>query len=81
MPCPRGVNIPRAFQFYNEAILGDVEKARAMMARFTKPHEHAKNCGDCGRCKSLCPQGIPIADTLKDVSLVLGEHPAPDAAK
>lgn len=79
MPCPQGVNIPRAFQFYNEAVLGDVESARAMMARFTKPHEHAKNCGGCGKCEPLCPQGIPIAETLKDVSRVLGEHPDSDA--
>ncbi len=72
MPCPRGVDIPRCFNIYNQkymfnktptfdylAILGGV---------FSGQEAYAGLCNGCGKCLKACPQSLEIPELLVDVS-------------
>lgn len=72
MPCPRGVDIPRCFNIYNQkymfksnpsfdylAILGGV---------FSGQEAYAGLCNGCGKCVRACPQNLEIPELLTDVS-------------
>lgn len=74
MPCPNGVEIPRNFQMYNEAVMyDDLQGARFAYNRFMPEPEHASNCIQCDECISKCPQNIPISTWMPVVGEVLGE--------
>lgn len=73
LPCPVGVNIPFAFNYYNSRFFfnqrsavfkylffgGDVLGGRNFLA---------SNCIDCGKCEKVCPQHIEIRKELKRVT-------------
>jgi len=68
MPCPKGVNIPSNFHWYNVAVVYGVKK-RAKEKYFSmKPEEQASSCKECGACEEKCPQKIPIREKLKEVA-------------
>lgn len=68
MPCPSGVNIPGNFQkLDNVYMFQDVDNARMNYYMLLKEDERASNCDECGECENLCPQMIPIRETLKKV--------------
>jgi len=70
MPCPRGVNIPDCFASYNTSYVlglfsGLVQYVTSTGAnRPDKQYSRAKNCANCGACKSKCPQNIEIPKSL-----------------
>ena len=67
MPCPAGVDIPRAFAITNEeAMHGHTEVYRKQYHR-GKPETFASKCVKCGACVSKCPQHINIPEKLSDV--------------
>ncbi len=76
MPCPSGVDIPRIFQLYNQAIMYD--DLRAGRIRYQGPvmgprdGGYADLCTECGDCMEACPQEIPIPEWLKKVHELLG---------
>jgi len=68
LPCPSGVEIPRVFEMYNEALIynsaaeqrkiyGDTEKFRK--------EGLADNCNKCEQCVEKCPQKLPIPELLE----------------
>ena len=64
MPCPNGVDIPRIFEFYNEAIIfSDAARRRRMYSdpNMIKDEERADKCIKCEQCVEKCPQ--KLADT------------------
>jgi predicted aldo/keto reductase-like oxidoreductase len=64
LPCPSGVNIPRVFEYYNDAqIYGDEEAARGSYS-WLDEKERAHLCVECGECLDKCPQQIEIPDWL-----------------
>ncbi len=77
MPCKNGVEIPRIFDAYNEAIVyGDVRMGRAFYQGL-RPFglaegQRADQCIECGECLETCPQEIPITDWLKKAHALLG---------
>ena len=77
MPCPHGVDIPRNFLYYNNYHRFDDDKTRLnskiMYNAVLTEDEKALNCVECGTCEPLCPQGIQIIDSLKDVAAVMGQ--------
>ncbi|MCD6159606.1 MAG: aldo/keto reductase [Kosmotoga sp.] len=72
LPCPNGVNIPYAFQQYNNAFMfDDLKGAKWAYMNFSKPEQRASNCVECGTCEPKCPQNLPIISLLKEVAAVL----------
>jgi predicted aldo/keto reductase-like oxidoreductase len=65
MPCPQGVDIPLNFSIYNDRyIYNDLKNS---LKKYKDLHESKKasSCIECGKCQTLCPQNLPIIDTLK----------------
>jgi len=71
MPCPHGVNIPRVFGIFTEAMVyGDFRGARGGY-RGLKEEERGDRCIECHECLEACPQQIDIPDLLKKAHEVL----------
>jgi len=73
MPCPMGVNIPASFSAYNS--LHAVSFKTGMwqfitsVGMLSEKSGSPSQCSKCGKCEPVCPQQIPIAQTLKQVEL------------
>ena len=79
MPCPNGVEIPRVFSLYNEAMIyGDATRPRRMYQndRMFKPEQRADNCIKCEICLEKCPQQLPIPVLLEKAHAFLTEKAA-----
>ena len=69
MPCPKGVDIPGNFYYYN---LMYMEKKRSARFEFVqnmglrKEPGFASSCVQCGKCEKHCPQHINIRECLKE---------------
>ncbi len=73
-PCPKNVDIPSSFHFYNHKYLFN----QGFMARTLylvqtagvqeKAPALASQCVECGLCVEQCPQNIDIPNELKNVS-------------
>ena len=64
-PCPNGVDVPKIMTFYNEYFMSDRDDAVKIRYLQQVPKEsRAKNCEKCGKCEEVCPQHLPIKDTL-----------------
>jgi hypothetical protein len=72
IPCPTGVNIPDCFTSYNMSYsmrrLSALHKYVQSTAALTTSKGLASACDGCGKCEGLCPQFIPIRESLKAVS-------------
>lgn len=71
-PCPKGVNISRVFDIYNDArVYGLWANSRKRYAEWMKNTKEgnlpADGCVDCGECLEKCPQNIPINEKLKRI--------------
>jgi hypothetical protein len=80
MPCPQGVEIPRVFEIYNEAmVFNDPGMGRFMYRgpRGLKEEQRADKCAECDTCVELCPQKINVPEWMKKVHELLGPPPAP----
>lgn len=74
MPCPKGVDIPAAFRYYNETMLSGKRSARfeyAQSVGIRKEKSFPTQCIGCGKCESHCPQGISIREELKHANKAL----------
>ncbi len=69
MPCPKGVDIPGNFHYYNLMYMEKKASARKEFARnigLRKEPGFATQCVGCGLCEKHCPQHIPIREKLKE---------------
>jgi uncharacterized protein len=67
-PCPQGIDVPRVFEIYNDAVMyNDVETARFI---YRREHHGPGACNECGTC--VCGKNIPIPDWLKKAGALLG---------
>jgi predicted aldo/keto reductase-like oxidoreductase len=58
MPCPQGIDVPRIFEIYNDAIMyNDVETAATI---YREEGHHADCCIECGACEKTCARSIPL---------------------
>ena len=70
--CPMHIAIPQYFSLYNED-MREVE-SKGWTINFTNYEALSKNfgragdCVECGQCEGVCPQHLPIVETLKKVS-------------
>ncbi|MDO4501158.1 MAG: aldo/keto reductase [Erysipelotrichaceae bacterium] len=78
MPCPKGVDIPGNFYYYN--LTGIYKKMSArkefiqVMALRANPG-FASECIGCGKCEQHCPQHINIREKLKEADKALRPLP------
>jgi len=71
MPCPLGIDAPRIFEIYNDAVMyDDVGTARSLYR--IERHDIAR-CNECGSCVKACGFKIPIIDWLKKAHELLAE--------
>jgi len=65
-PCPEGVLIPRIFSIYNEAyMLDQVGSLKWNYGCVMRDGGDGSLCVACGQCEAVCPQQLPIIETLK----------------
>ena len=78
MPCPKGVDIPSTFYFYNQTAITGKVKARfeyAQVVGLRKEPSFASQCIQCGKCEMHCPQSIEIRKMLKEADKTLRPWP------
>jgi len=79
MPCPRGVDIPGTFYYWNLMYMeGKKNRARmeyAQVLGMRKDPPFVSQCIGCGKCEQHCPQHISIREMLKKADAEL--RPAP----
>jgi predicted aldo/keto reductase-like oxidoreductase len=74
VPCPKNVNIPGAFELYNQRSLFGKNMTQTAMylgrigGMMGGEQGLARQCVDCGICVKKCPQHIDIPAELKKVS-------------
>ena len=77
-PCPKGVDIPGNFYYYNlmymeKKTASRLEYARVMGLR--KEAGFATQCIGCGKCEQHCPQHLNIREKLKEADKALRPLP------
>ncbi len=64
LPCPAGIDIGLAMKYYDLARVGDVH-ARDHYQRMPKG---AADCIYCDACEKNCPFGVPIMNTMREMT-------------
>ena len=78
MPCPKGVDIPGNFYYYNLMYMEKKNPARFEFAQnmgLRKEPGFASQCIGCGKCEQHCPQNINIREKLKEADRALRPLP------
>ena len=65
MPCPMGVDIPDNFSIWNKlGMFGQKDAIKTQWVERFPDNEKALHCVRCGKCEAVCPQKLPIRDSL-----------------
>lgn len=77
MPCPDGIDIPRVFEIFNDAIMYDDVKTASAIYR-AEGHR-ADLCTGCGACETRCTRRtpLPIIEWLAAAAGLLGSDLTP----
>ena len=78
MPCPKGVDIPGNFYYYNLMYMEKKSSARREFIQnmgLRKESGFASQCVGCGLCETHCPQHISIRAELKEADRALRPLP------
>jgi predicted aldo/keto reductase-like oxidoreductase len=63
MPCLQGIDVPRIFELYNDAIIyNDTKTARSL---YCGEQHSADHCNECSACESTCAKRLAILDWLR----------------
>ena len=63
MPCPEGIDVPRIFEIYNDAVIyDDIRTGRTI---YSREHHNLDDCTECGICENACAKGLHVTDYLK----------------
>ncbi len=65
--CPKGIEIPKFMDAYNEKLLGNSMEER-LMYFWDIPASKASECINCKKCENLCTQHLPIVERLNEIS-------------
>ncbi|MBQ3921404.1 MAG: aldo/keto reductase [Firmicutes bacterium] len=77
-PCPKGVDIPGIFYYYNLMYMEKKTSARfeyAQVMGIRKDPGYATLCVGCGKCEQHCPQHINIRERIKEADRALRPLP------
>jgi uncharacterized protein len=72
MPCPQGIDAPRIFELYNEAVMFD--EAALPRSLYCFEGHKIEACNECGTCVKLCGRRIDIPQQLKSADKLLREN-------
>ena len=65
MPCPMGVDIPDNFSIWNKlGMFGQPDAVKKQWTARFPDAEKASHCVRCGKCEAVCPQKLPIRESL-----------------
>jgi predicted aldo/keto reductase-like oxidoreductase len=68
MPCPQGIDVPRIFELYNDAVMyDDIETARSI---YREEGHDIGSCNGCGLCEKACGRNIAICEWLKKIAQI-----------
>lgn len=63
MPCPIGIDVPRIFEIYNDAVIyEDIETGRDI---YKIEGHSAESCNECDACANSCAKGLDLISYLK----------------
>ena len=63
MPCPQGIDVPRIFELYNDAIIySDAKTARSL---YRSEQHRLDTCTECSACENTCAKRLAMLDLLK----------------
>ncbi len=68
--CPKGIEIPKYMDSYNEKLLSGNDQAIVdrLDGHWCIPVEKAGECIACHKCEKLCTQHLPIVERLKEIA-------------
>ena len=72
VPCSSGVEIPRIFEFYNDAVMYDNTPRAQIFYSELNEKQSADQCTECEECVEACPQGIQVPELLQKAHALLG---------
>ena len=73
MPCPKGIDIPRVLDQYNQwHMYRSVRESRRQYG-FLKKGSRPVDCIDCKACEEQCPQHLPVSDIMREMLDTFGE--------
>ncbi|NSG11869.1 aldo/keto reductase [Blautia producta] len=68
--CPKGIDIPKYMDAYNEKILGSSIIAR-LRKHWRISARDAGKCIKCRKCEKLCTQHLPITERLEEIANII----------
>ena len=68
VPCPMGVDIPKAFRIWNDMAMYDNIRLTKRAWRGLPEDARPDKCVSCGKCEELCPQHISIRENLARIT-------------
>jgi predicted aldo/keto reductase-like oxidoreductase len=72
MPCPQGIDAPRIFEIYNDAVMYD--DAATAKSIYRLENHNIDSCDECGKCTDKCGFNYPIPEWLKKAGELLSEN-------
>ena len=70
--CPKGIDIPRMIELYNEHVFTGGGFIAPMALAAVPQDRQPSSCIGCGKCAEVCPQRIDIPGIMKDFTEKLG---------
>jgi predicted aldo/keto reductase-like oxidoreductase len=68
IPCPKGIAIPRIFEFYNESIMfNDINSGKLRYNTWLAAKDKGNNCVECSQCVKRCPRRLEIPKLLDEI--------------
>lgn len=72
--CPKNIAIPQYFALYNQfEQFGEKSNSRYYYGNYKDTHGRAGDCIGCRKCETICPQHLPISETMKTLSGLFDE--------
>ena len=70
--CPKGIDIPRMIELYNEHVFTGGGFIAPMALAAVPQDRQPSSCIGCGKCAEVCPQRIDIPGIMRDFTEKLG---------